>query len=328
MEDEKYMRRALQLARNGEAHTAPNPMVGAVIVCDDHILGEGYHIRCGQAHAEVNAVRSVQKRSLLRHATIYVTLEPCAHYGKTPPCADLLIAEGIPRMVIGCRDPFAKVDGLGIRKLREAGCEVEVGVLEHECRYLIRRFLTFHTRQRPYITLKWAESADGFIDRKRTGGTPTLLSNPLTSMLVHRLRASHDAILVGTRTALLDNPSLTVRNWYGHAPLRVVIDRHHVLPSTLQLFNDEAPTLCFDGDTLEQLLQQLHRQNIQSLLVEGGSTLLQAFIDAQLWDEAVVETAPIALVEGVSSPVLTSFYTVQSHFGHRFRHYTNPTPAL
>ena len=197
MEDEKYMRRCIQLAQNGLCNAAPNPMVGAVIVCDDRIIGEGYHVRCGEAHAEVNAIRSVKDPSLLQRSTIYVSLEPCAHYGKTPPCADLIIEKGIPRIVIGCQDPFGKVNGRGIQKLREAGREVIVGVLEDECRQLIRRFITFHTLKRPYITLKWAESADGYIDICREAGKPVALSSPLTRMLVHKRRAEHSAIMVG-----------------------------------------------------------------------------------------------------------------------------------
>mgnify|MGYP004725550901 CR=1 FL=1 len=200
IEEEKYMRRCIQLAQNGLCNAAPNPMVGAVIVCDGKIIGEGYHVRCGKAHAEVNAIRSVKDISLLKRSTIYVSLEPCSHHGKTPPCADLIIEKQIPRIVIGCQDPFSKVAGRGIQKLKDAGREVIVGVLEDECRHLIKRFITFHTLHRPYITLKWAESADGFIDLCRTEGNPVILSTPLTSMLVHKKRAEHSAILVGTRT--------------------------------------------------------------------------------------------------------------------------------
>ena len=195
MEEEKYMRRCIQLAQNGLCNAAPNPMVGAVIVCDGKIIGEGYHVRCGEAHAEVNAIRSVKDTSLLKRSTIYVSLEPCSHYGKTPPCADLIIEKQIPRIVIGCRDPFSKVAGRGIQKLKDAGREVIVGVLETECRQLIRRFITFHTLRRPYITLKWAESSDRYIDYSRTDGKPVILSSPLTSMLVHKKRAEHSAIM-------------------------------------------------------------------------------------------------------------------------------------
>ena len=198
MKEEKYMSRCIQLAKNGLCNVSPNPMVGAVIVCEGQIIGEGYHIRCGEAHAEVNAIRSVKDPSLLKHSTIYVSLEPCSHHGKTPPCADLIIEKQIPRIVIGCQDPFSKVAGKGIQKLRDGGCEVIVGVLETECRELIRKFITFHTLHRPYIVLKWAESADGFIDLERTEGQPVILSTPLTSMLVHKKRAESDAIMVGT----------------------------------------------------------------------------------------------------------------------------------
>ena len=210
-QDEKYISRCIQLAKNGQCNTPPNPMVGAVIVYQDRIIGEGYHIRCGEGHAEVNAIASVKDESLLRQSTLYVSLEPCSHYGKTPPCADLIIRKGIPRVVVGCTDPFPLVSGRGIQKLRDAGVEVKVGVLEQECKDLIRRFVTFNLKQRPYITLKWAQSADGFIDVLRQEGTPVKLSSPLTSMYVHKLRAEHQAILVGRKTALLDNPSLTVR---------------------------------------------------------------------------------------------------------------------
>ena len=248
MEEEKYMRRCIELAKNGLCNAAPNPMVGAVIVCDGRIIGEGYHIRCGEAHAEVNAIRSVKDESLLKRSTIYVSLEPCSHYGKTPPCADLIIEKQIPRIVIGCQDPFSQVAGRGIQKLKDAGREVIVGVLESECRQLIRRFITFNTLHRPYITLKWAESADHFIDLERTDGQPVVLSSPLTSMLVHKRRAESVAIMVGRRTALLDNPSLTVRNWYGRNPIRVVLDRTLSLPNDLQLFDGNVPTLVFTAN--------------------------------------------------------------------------------
>lgn len=334
--DEKYISRCLQLARNGLCNTAPNPMVGAVIVHQDSIIGEGYHIRCGEAHAEVNAIRSVKDESLLKKSTIYVSLEPCSHYGKTPPCADLIIGKGIPRVVVGCMDPFSLVAGRGIEKLRRAGVDVTVGVLEEECRHLIRRFITFNTLKRPYITLKWAESADGFIDSKRTGGKPVILSNPLTAMLVHKKRAEHDAILVGRRTALLDNPSLSTRNWYGKSPLRLVIDKDLTLPKTLQLFDGKIRTLVFTQkdalppnplteyiqldfthDILPQIMETLYRNKVQSLLVEGGSTLLQSFIDSGTWDEAYIERAPLRLENGVEAPVIQkkyfNFNTI--HFG-------------
>jgi len=326
-EDEKYLARCIQLARNGQSGAAPNPMVGAVIVCDGRIIGEGYHIRCGGPHAEVNAVRSVklEDEHLLTRSTIYVSLEPCSHYGKTPPCADLIISKGIPRVVVGCIDPFSEVAGRGIDKLRRAGIEVKVGVLEKECLELNHRFITCHTRKRPYTILKWAQSADGFIDRERTSPTenPVVFSNPYTSMLVHRLRADVQAIMVGRRTALLDNPSLTVRHWTGESPLRIVIDRELTLPDTLHLFDGQVPTWVFteqsehpskpgveyitidyDCPVLTQILDTLYAHRIQTLLVEGGATLLQSFIDAGLWDEARIETSPILLEKGIKAPIL------------------------
>ena len=297
------MQRCIQLAQFGEAGAPPNPLVGAVIVCRGRIIGEGYHRRCGGPHAEVNAIRSVSDQSLLRQSTLYVSLEPCAHYGKTPPCADLIIEKGIPRVVVGCIDPFAKVCGLGIRKLREAGVEVAVGALEDECRRLNRRFFTFHEKQRPWVTLKWAQSRDGFIDRlRRDDEASAQLSTPFTQMLVHRLRARSQAILVGTQTALRDNPSLTNRLWPGGQPLRLVIDRHGILPPTLRLFDDSAPTHVYPTGNLTEILSDLHQRGIQSLLVEGGALLLRSFLEQGLWDEARVETAAISLGQGVRAP--------------------------
>lgn len=299
--DEKYMRRCIQLARNGQAGAAPNPMVGAVIVCDGKIIGEGYHRRCGGPHAEVNAIRSVRRPELLERSTIYVSLEPCAHYGKTPPCADLIIEKRIPRCVVGCRDSFEKVDGLGIKKLRDAGVEVVVGVLEKECQDLNRRFFTYHTRKRPFITLKWAQSSDGIMgqDQQRV-----VFSTAVTTTLVHRMRALSDAILVGGRTALADNPSLTVRSWHGSNPLRIVIDTHDSLPSDLVLFNEEAETLVWKDYDLSALMNELHSRKVQTLMVEGGAEVLRRFIDAGLWDEIRVETAPLVLGDGVKAPLL------------------------
>lgn len=341
MEEEKYMRRCIELARNGLCNASPNPMVGAVIVCDGRIIGEGYHIRCGKAHAEVNAIHSVKDESLLKRSTIYVSLEPCSHYGKTPPCADLIIEKQIPRIVIGCQDPFSKVAGRGIQKLRDAGREVTVGILEEECKNLIRRFITFNTLHRPFITLKWAESADHFIDIERTDGKPVILSSPLSSMLVHKKRAETDAIMVGRRTALLDNPSLTVRNWYGRNPIRIVLDRTLSLPKDLQIFDGEIPTLIFtEKEQLEeknvtyitinfshnpliQIMEELYQRKIQSLLVEGGSQLLQSFIDNGLWDEAYIEKCPSRLYSGVKAPEISDkfSYSMEEHFERQIWHY-------
>lgn len=299
------MRRCIQLARCGEAGAAPNPMVGAVVVCDGRIIGEGYHRRCGGPHAEVNAIGSVRKKHLLSRSTIYVSLEPCSHYGKTPPCTDLIIRNGIPRVVVGCADPFAKVNGAGIKKLQDAGCEVVVGVLEQECQELNRRFFTFHQKHRPWITLKWAQSEDGFMDRlRKEDEEPTHFSNALTQTLVHRLRARHQAILVGTRTALWDNPTLTTRYWHGNNPLRLTIDRHNSLPPTLHLKDGNIPTVIYTQENLQEILSDLYNRGIQSLLVEGGAKLLQAFINEGLWDEAYIETAPFSLKQGIAAPLL------------------------
>jgi len=345
--DEKYIARCIQLAKNGLCNAAPNPMVGAVIVHNDTIIGEGYHIRCGEAHAEVNAVRSVKDESLLKESTIYVSLEPCSHHGKTPPCADLIINKGIPRVVVGCQDPFSLVAGRGIAKLREAGIEVKVGVLEEECRQLIRRFVTFNTLRRPFITLKWAESADGFIDLHRTEGHPYIFSSPLSSMLVHKRRAEHSAILVGRRTALLDNPSLTTRNWYGKNPVRMVIDKDLALPKHLALFDGSVRTLVFTQredtsnrpnvehirldfkiDILPQIMEVLYKEKLQSLMVEGGSILLQSFIDAGCWDEAYIEQSDAHLKDGVKAPSFSPEYDFLTFrkFGKDIKYVLNKAP--
>lgn len=319
--DEKYMMRCIQLAQNGKLGAAPNPMVGAVVVCDGRIIGEGYHAKCGEAHAEVNAINSVKDESLLRRSTLYVSLEPCAHYGKTPPCAKLIVSKGIPKVVIGCQDPFSKVAGKGIEILKQAGCEVVVGVLEKACQDLNKAFFTVQLKHRPFITLKWAQSADGFMDVERNDGEPVKLSSPLTQLIAHKRRAEHQAIIVGTQTARLDNPSLNVRDWCGPQPLRIVIDKNLTLPLHLHLFDGSQPTLVvteknetiagamtlqvdFNQSILPQLMEELQRRNIQSLLVEGGSKLLQSFIDEGLWDEAYVEHCPQVFGHGILSPSL------------------------
>lgn len=292
-EDEKYMQRCLQLAANGIQGARPNPMVGAVIVApftSDHspsttkIIGEGYHVRCGQAHAEVNAFASVkpEDEALLKDATIYVSLEPCSHYGKTPPCADLIIKKGIKRVVVGCVDPFAEVQGRGIKKLQDAGIEVTVGVLENECQWLNRRFFTYHSLHRPYIILKWAQTANGFIDNQ---GQALQISNEQTQMLSHQLRAEEDAILVGHTTESREHPQLTVRHWVGPNPKRVVLT--HQRP-------------------LQQLIDDLYQQGIQSLIVEGGRQTHESFIEAGLWDEIRVETGAMTVSDGTHAPQLPS----------------------
>lgn len=312
MTDEGYMRRCIQLARNGQQNAQPNPMVGAVVVCDGRIIGEGYHVRCGEGHAEVNALASVRPEDeyLLSRSTIYVSLEPCSHYGKTPPCADLIIRKGLRRCVVGCVDPFAKVHGRGIRKLREAGIEVRVGVLEDECRELNKRFITFHSRQRPFVTLKWAQTADGFIGRiGQTPDCPLHVSNVYTQMLCHRLRAEHQAILVGRRTEETDAPLLNVRAWVGQNPRRYVLSRRN-------------------GSLADQL-HAMWADGIQSLLVEGGRETHQSFIDAGLWDEAFVETGGMVLGEGVPAPVLAHavWLSTDSTMGNPVAHYRHQAAA-
>ena len=286
-EDEKYMRRCIQLAKNGQQNAKPNPMVGAVIVYNGRIIGEGYHVRCGEGHAEVNAFASVRQEDepLLAESTMYVSLEPCSHYGKTPPCADLIIKKGVRRVVIGCIDEFAEVQGRGIRKLEDAGIEVEVGVLEDDCKALNRRFFTFHREHRPYILLKWAQTANGFIDDHFK---PTAISNGFTKMLSHKLRAEEDAILVGRVTDERDHPQLTVRDWNGENPKRLVIDRNHPLN-----------------------LESLYAHGIQSLIIEGGAKTLQSFIDDDLWDEIRVETnMTMTVTEGTYAPKVPQNATV------------------
>ena len=281
--DEFYMRRCLQLARNGRQNAKPNPMVGAVIVTNlksqisnlkTRIIGEGYHARCGEGHAEVNAFASVKAEDepLLKEATMYVSLEPCSHFGKTPPCADLIIKKGVKRVVVGCIDEFAEVQGRGIKKLQDAGIDVTVGVLEEECRKLNRRFFTFHRLHRPYIILKWAQTANGFID---DNGRPISISSPFTQMLSHKLRAEEDAILVGRVTEEREHPQLTVRHWAGPSPKRLVVDRQHPLN-----------------------LESLYHHNIQSLIVEGGRKTLEFFLAQDLWDEIRVETNTVLTVTG------------------------------
>lgn len=323
--DELYMQRCLQLAKCGAGSTSPNPMVGAVIVCDGRIIGEGYHIRAGEPHAEVNAVNSVKEadRPLLARSTMYVTLEPCSHYGKTPPCCDMIIARGIARVVIGSADPNTQVNGAGIERMRAAGIDVTVGVLEEECLRLNRAFFTSQVHKRPYVTLKWAQSTDGYIDLLRDSGQAVRISSSVSQVAVHKLRAQHDAILVGRHTALLDNPSLDIRHWAGRAPLRLVIDKNGSLPAGLRVFDGVLPTvvytacrkddkfgknveqimLDFEAPVIPQILRHLHSVKINSLLVEGGATVLQSFINDSLWDEVRVEINPsLELGSGIVAP--------------------------
>ncbi len=319
------MIRCLELAKLGIRDVAPNPMVGSVIVHDNTIIGEGYHRKYGGPHAEVNAINSVKNKKLLSESTIYVSLEPCSHFGKTPPCSDLIIAEKIPNVVIGTIDPNTLIAGKGIKKLKKAGINVKVGILETECTELNKRFFTYHMYQRPFITLKWAQTQDGFIDIIRNGdnyGEATWISNSISKILVHKTRSEENAILVGKTTALKDNPSLTTREWAGNNPTRLVIDKNLNLPKTLNLFNNQAPTIVFNvQETKEeknihylkidfseeiapQILTVLFNLEIQSLIIEGGTKTLQQFIDLKLWDEAHVYTGPIFFNSGIQAPKL------------------------
>ncbi len=335
-EKENYMRRCIELALLGAGSTRANPMVGSVLVYENRVIGEGYHRAYGGPHAEVNCLNAVlpEERIHIPDSTIYVTLEPCAHFGKTPPCADLLVASGIKKVVIGCRDPFPEVNGKGIEKLRAAGVEVETGVLEAACRYLNRRFFTFHELNRPYIVLKWAETADGFIGNY---GSRLLISNAISQRLVHRWRSEEMSIMVGTNTAMNDDPQLTARYWSGVDPVRIVPDRTLRLPQKLQIFDGHAPTIILnairqdtsgnpgyvlieentkqalqdnlpvmpDENDISPLLAAIASRNLNSVLVEGGLKLLQAFINAGYWDEArVIRNRNLYLGHGIAAPLL------------------------
>ncbi|MDR0575410.1 MAG: bifunctional diaminohydroxyphosphoribosylaminopyrimidine deaminase/5-amino-6-(5-phosphoribosylamino)uracil reductase RibD [Tannerella sp.] len=327
-----YMSRCLELAGKGNGHVAPNPMVGAVIVHGGNIIGEGFHRYSGGSHAEVDAIASVRDTALLRSSTLYVNLEPCSHYGKTPPCAELIIQKKIPCVVIACLDPYPEVAGRGVSMLRSAGVEVIMGVMEREAIDLNRFFITAHTARRPYIILKWAQSEDGFIDRKRNDVSerPVVFSTPVTRMMVHKLRSEVQAVMVGTNTAILDNPSLTVRYWSGKSPTRILIDCDLRVPENYHLLDDTQRTFVFtkhnfkdarrrdpdkknvkyikiddSANMLNYIATNLYKENIHSLLVEGGARLHRSFIEEGLWDEIIVETAPVRIKEGVKP---ASFY--------------------
>jgi len=318
------MHRCLELAKKGAGYVTPNPMVGAVLVHNGKIIGEGFHQQYGGPHAEVNCINSVkeQDKDKISSSVLYVSLEPCSHFGKTPPCTDLIMANKIPEVVIGCRDPFKEVDGKGIEKLKTAGIKVVYGILEDQCRQLNKRFFIFYTKHRPYIILKWAETGDGKI---ATNGTDRLLiSNQQTNRLVHKWRSEEASILVGTNTALLDDPELTTRNWPGPSPVRLVVDTDMKLPLSLKIFNDKERTVIFnkikheekdhliyyqvteDVSLVHQIVNALYQMKIQSVIVEGGARLLQSFIDEEMWDEIrVIKNEKLIINNGLNAPAFT-----------------------
>jgi len=327
---EIYMKRCLQLAKNGLGTTYPNPLVGSVIVHNGKIIGEGWHKKAGEAHAEVNAINSVKNKELLAESTIYVNLEPCSHFGKTPPCANLIIEHKIPKVVIGCIDSFSEVAGKGIEKLTNAGCKVTLNVLEKECLEINKRFFTFHNKKRPFIILKWAETADGFIAPLHNETKNSIsISNQYSRQLVHKYRTEEQAILVGTTTVLNDNPNLDARDWFGKHPTRIILDRTHKIPSDFHVKNKKNPTIIFteeencvnseyciyefsifDTQLISTILNNLYEKNIQSIIIEGGSVTLQQFIDSNLWDEARIFISENTIVEGIKQPNF-NFHAIQ-----------------
>lgn len=328
-ENEKYIKRCLQLAKNGIGTARPNPSVGAVVVYKNTIIGEGFTSAYGANHAEVNAINSVKDKTLLKEATIYVTLEPCAHFGKTPPCADLIVKHQIAKVVIGCVDTNSLVAGKGIERLQNAGINVTVGVLEDECKKHHKRFFTVQNKKRPFIVLKWAETADGFIaPLKRDAQQPVWISNSYSQQLVHKIRSQEQAILVGTNTVIADNPSLDVRHWAGNNPVRIVLDKNLRIPLNVTVFDKKIKTLVlvdkatkinkvkeqvevlekidFSSRVAEQICEVLQKHQIQSVLIEGGAQTLQTFIDANLWDEAQVFVGGTSFENGVEAPSLSA----------------------
>jgi diaminohydroxyphosphoribosylaminopyrimidine deaminase/5-amino-6-(5-phosphoribosylamino)uracil reductase len=323
---EDYIARCIELAKNGFGTTYPNPMVGSVIVYNGEIIGEGWHQKAGEPHAEVNAIRSVKDPSLLDKATIYVSLEPCSHFGKTPPCCDLIIKNKIPNVVIGTVDSNIKVAGNGIKRLQEAGANVIVGILEKECYELNQRFFTFHEKKRPYIILKWAETQDGFIaPLQKEEQKPVWITNINSRQLVHKWRTEEQAILVGTQTVIDDNPKLNARDWEGNNPVRVVIDQNHRIPKTAHVFDNQTKTIVFSNkkstpslkntilevidfqqNIAQQIVDKLFQHQIQSIIIEGGAQTLQTFIDANLWDEARVFIGNCTFEKGVKAPILNT----------------------
>jgi diaminohydroxyphosphoribosylaminopyrimidine deaminase / 5-amino-6-(5-phosphoribosylamino)uracil reductase len=330
--NEKYIKRCLELAKNGLPAAMPNPSVGAVIVYNDTIIGEGYTSAYGGAHAEVNAINAVKDKSLLSKSTIYVSLEPCSHFGKTPPCCDLILKHEIPNIVVGILDTNIKVAGNGIKKLIEAGRNVTVGVLERECYESNKRFFTFHEKKRPYIILKWAESQDGFIaPLEKKEQKPVWITNKYSRQLVHKWRSEEQAILVGTQTVIDDNPKLDVRDWSGNNPVRIVLDQMNRIPKESLIFDNCAKTILISRDNINfnqniavEIANFIFKENIQSVIIEGGRQTLQTFINADLWDEARVFRGPNFLVNGTKAPILKSKWkTKKSILDDELLIYTN-----
>jgi diaminohydroxyphosphoribosylaminopyrimidine deaminase/5-amino-6-(5-phosphoribosylamino)uracil reductase len=324
MEYANYIAHCIEIARRGEYFVAPNPMVGAVLVGPDgQILAEGWHEKYGEGHAEVNCFKHLEmsrpRDFEMSQCTLFVSLEPCSHYGKTPPCAKLIIEKGVGRVVVGMLDPNPLVAGKGVQMLRDAGIEVVVGVLEKECRELNKRFLCLHEKHRPYVILKWAQTADGFIDIKRTSGSPLKISTPATKQIVHKMRAENMAIMVGTNTVLLDNPRLLNTHWEGRNPIRVTVDRHNRIPSDARILSDDSETIVYrDRTDWPFITEDLAKRNIHSILVEGGTTLLNHILETGIWDEMHVEVAPeLAIGEGVSAPKVSLPQEYEIVDGHR-----------
>ena len=339
MTDEIYMQRCIDIAKRGIRAVAPNPMVGCVIVIQDKIIGEGYHERYGEAHAEVNAINNVANKNLLKNATLYVSLEPCSHLGKTPPCCDLLIQKGIKKVVVGTKDPNPLVGGKGIEKLKNSGVDVSEGILKEQCLELNKRFFTFHEKQRPYVILKWAQTLDGFSDQIREDGEQKInwISEPETKTLVHKWRSEEQSILVGRNTITNDNPSLTVRDYGGMNPIRLVIDSQLQISGNLNIYSKDAPTIVFNRvkdkkennvewikikeTSTSNILEELYRRGIQSVFVEGGSRTLQYFIIDNVWDEARVIVGQKYFKEGYKAPIINKVPIKSMPFGKDMIHY-------
>lgn len=329
---EKYIKRCIQLAKNGTGTSYPNPLVGCVIVYNNKIIGEGWHYQSGLPHAEVNAINSVKDASLLSKATIYVSLEPCSHYGKTPPCSDLIIEKGIKRVIIGTIDTFAKVSGAGIKRLMNAGCDVSIGVLEAECQKLNKRFFTFHNKKRPFIILKWAETTDGFIaPEDKTHREPVWITNSHSRQLVHKWRAEEQAILVGNKTVIKDDPKLTTRDWFGTNPTRIVLDLSGKIPKNSKILDRTVKTIIISAqpsaeekkeniiyevisskkNTIQEVCHILYKHQIQSVIIEGGSHTIQSFINENIWDEARVFIGHNTFENGIKAPRLIATPTTE-----------------